>query len=50
MANVFPLPTAKGASSPVGLLLRVGEMSYRQAEVLHHPWGAGTPRSAGSRC
>jgi hypothetical protein len=36
MANVIPLPTARGASSPIGLFLRVGEMSYKQAEVLHH--------------
>ena len=36
MANVIPLPTARGASSPIGLFLRIGEMSYKQAEVLHH--------------
>lgn len=36
MANVIPLPTAKGANSPIGLFLRVGEMSYKQAEILHH--------------
>lgn len=36
MANVVPLPNARGASSPIGLFLRVGELSYRQAEILHH--------------
>lgn len=35
MANVIPLPTAKGASTPVDLFLRVGESSYGQVAHLY---------------
>jgi hypothetical protein len=35
MSNIFPLPTAKGAATPLDLFLRVGEAHYGQIASLH---------------
>lgn len=35
MTNVFPLPTARGASTPAELFLRVGEGHYGQVASLY---------------
>jgi hypothetical protein len=35
MANVIPLPTAKGATTPADLFLRIGEASYGQVAHLY---------------
>jgi hypothetical protein len=35
MSNVVPLPTAKGATTPLDLFLRVGETHYGQIASLH---------------
>lgn len=35
MANVIPLPTARGAATPLDLFLRLGEAHYAQAAILY---------------
>ena len=35
MSNIIPLPTAKGATTPFDLFLRIGEAHYGQIASLH---------------